>query len=143
MAHLMYLDSTKSALFDVIFDDDSNPLVRCRERMSRMLVQGFDSSFGTLLRVTTADLHGDVWALGRAMVVDFCCQLRWRFRQFACFPFQWAGFVHPALTLAKQEAFVLWFFSLKPCCRTREFCDKVFDFFWRFSTNHVGLTGMA
>ena len=74
-------------------------------------------------------LHGDVWANARSMAVDFACQLRWRFRHLACFPFQWAGFVHPRLTARQQASFVSSFFKLKPCCRTSEFCDKVYDLF--------------
>ena len=55
--------------------------------------------------MTHSALHGDVWALGRAMAVDFNSQLRLRFRHLAGFHVQWAGLVRPALNVAKQKAF--------------------------------------
>ena len=129
MAHLMYLDSTKTALFDVVYNDVSNPFVRCRERISKMLTDGKRGSLGVLLAVTHASLHGFVWADARSMAVDFNSQLGWRFRVLLLFPLQWAGFVHPRLMPRQQASYVIAFFKLHPCCRTTEFCDKVFDLF--------------
>ena len=37
MAHLMYLDQTPGALWDIVFENHRNPVTRCIARLSHVL----------------------------------------------------------------------------------------------------------
>ena len=50
MAYLVYLDQTRSSLWDTVFGDYRNPGFRCRARLSYLLSLGFGGPLGLIKR---------------------------------------------------------------------------------------------
>ena len=53
--------------------------------------------------------------------------MAWRFNKYTDFPFLWARWQHPALAAESQQEVLDYFYSLKPCCRNRDFSTKLFQ----------------
>ena len=53
--------------------------------------------------------------------------MAWRFNKYTDFPFLWARWQHPALAAESQQEVLDSFYSLKPCCRNRDFSTKLFQ----------------
>ena len=136
---LQHLDERPSALLDVMFDDDLNPVHQAQIGLSGLLVPLAAAPLRHLYEfIESCSAAGE--AVSVASFHQRCCdvaldmsgQLWWRFRFLKEYPHRWAVLQHPRVDHDKRVRCAVEFFELRSlsCCRTWEFCDKVWKIFW-------------
>ena len=127
---LTHGDSTrgKRLLLDVFEETNQNPFYTCRRRLCRLMDSGdvFDCLYPHFSRsFTRQELLSHIRELG----LDFGGQVFWRFRYYLDFPFLFARWADRTAPPQQRQEVEDLFYDLQPCCRGKEFTQKVFDMF--------------
>ena len=109
MAHLTYLDSRRGGFLDLVHGDNRNPFIKARNSIASIMRLGLHGPLG----LVALSLPEREWQFllteARALGLELCSQMKWRFLDQECFPWQWAGYVHNAFDSVQQEAYSLLF----------------------------------
>ena len=129
-SELAWLDSRSNGLFDVIFNDNLNPVHKAQQAVQELQQQGSSGGLKYLLDAVDPSLRADLLEESGGLLSSFGAQLDWRFNPLKCFPYKWATWVHPGATAETKDDVVTEFFEeMKPCCRRRECDGKIYDYF--------------
>lgn len=122
---LQWRDSRGSGLLDVSIDSVGNPFAEARSRIYKMIRLSKVSVLGPIFAYYPESEHGIILKEIRTMGLDFASQVFWRFLRYSGFPYRFAQLVHSKLDEPARMRCRAEFYSLRPCCRTQEFCAKV------------------
>ena len=141
MLSLQHLDERPSALLDVMFDNELNSVHRAQMGLSGIVLGGcefraplhylydfINSCAAAGSAISVQEFHGRC----SDVALDMSAQLWWRFRFLQEYPHRWALLHHPRVGHDQRLDCAVKFFKLKKCscCRTNEFCEKVWKTFW-------------
>ncbi len=127
---VQHLDSAGKGLFDAVLDTDLNPFRACRKELAELVHQGAKGPMEPVFARLPPHEHARVLGRIRALGLDFGGQVFWRFLGFSDFPYLWARYVHPGVEKESQDEVARHFFEdLNPCCRNREFSQKLHEYF--------------
>ena len=127
---LAELDNHGAGLFDFVFSGATNPLEKAKRRLADICHKGHDGPLGYVLHGVPLDERQSLIQSGRQMCSEFGGQLWWRFKDVTEFPCRWSSWAHPCATLEQKAALLDdMFIVMKPCCRSKAFCQKIVDRF--------------
>ena len=130
-SELTHLDGQRNAIFDCnAFEDSLNPFHKARVSLAKILHEGKSGELSPLFDLQHPSAHRPLMQEIREVMVSFNSQIWWRFLEYQTYPVQWARWLHPAVDPATQDECPDHFFNvMKKCCRRREFCQKVWEFY--------------
>ena len=106
-SELIWLDQAGNGLYDIMIEDELNPVYTCRKRLQQLRHAGERGPLKPLYEW----FGQDVLPLIGQVTLDFDGQVSWRFHYLTDFPYAWAKWCHPGLSSEVQGRVVDCFYN--------------------------------